>query len=396
MRESLGKLLRTLGSLKLAVAIIFFMFVATLLGTLAQTELGLFAAQKRYFESWFYGAFDQPLLGMLQIPLPGGMLLMSLLFVNLFIGGVVRLRRTWSRAGILVTHIGILMLLVAGWAKFAFSDEGALMLWEGERSSEYVSYHDFELTVAELAGDGVQKEWVVPHEVIAATTGTRSRHVTIKDVPLRLRIHGFQPNAQVMPLGSMVSAMTPVVDGFFVRGLAFDPEAERNLAACYVEVERLGESEGAKPLEGILWAGERAPLTVAAGGRTFLLSLGKRRFQLPFDVELAKFIHEYHPGTSMAREYQSDVLLREDGGAPQPIKIRMNEPLRRNGFIAFQSSFGPPNARPGDAVYSVFSVVRNPADQWPLWSLVVMTVGLLAHFAQKLARWIVREVEVAR
>ena len=158
MRESLGKLLRTLGSLKLAVAIIFFMFVATLLGTLAQTELGLFAAQKRYFESWFYGAFDQPLLGMLQIPLPGGMLLMSLLFVNLFIGGVVRLRRTWSRAGILVTHIGILMLLVAGWAKFAFSDEGALMLWEGERSSEYVSYHDFELTVAELASDGVQKK----------------------------------------------------------------------------------------------------------------------------------------------------------------------------------------------------------------------------------------------
>lgn len=62
----------------------------------------------------------------------------------------------------------------------------------------------------------------------------------------------------------------------------------------------------------------------------------------------------------------------------------MNEPLRYEGFTLFQSGWGPQNAGPGEPLFSTFSVVNNPADQWPLYSCLVISAGLLIHFLQKL------------
>jgi hypothetical protein len=62
----------------------------------------------------------------------------------------------------------------------------------------------------------------------------------------------------------------------------------------------------------------------------------------------------------------------------------MNQPLRHEGFTLYQSSWGPSNARPGDPLFSTFSVVRNPADQWPLYSCLTIAAGLLLHFVRKL------------
>ena len=72
----------------------------------------------------------------------------------------------------------------------------------------------------------------------------------------------------------------------------------------------------------------------------------------------------------------------------QPLVIRMNEPLRAGGHILFQSGYGPPFAGPGERMYTTFSVVRNPSDQWPLASCVVIALGLLVQFAVKLFRYV--------
>jgi hypothetical protein len=57
-------------------------------------------------------------------------------------------------------------------------------------------------------------------------------------------------------------------------------------------------------------------------------------------------------------------------------------------LVLFQSSWGPPNARPGERLFSVFSVVRNPSDHWPLYSCIVIGVGLLIAFTQKLMKYV--------
>ncbi len=66
----------------------------------------------------------------------------------------------------------------------------------------------------------------------------------------------------------------------------------------------------------------------------------------------------------------------------------MNEPLREQGLVVYQASWGPQNARPGDPLFSTLSVVRNPADQFPLYACIVIATGLVFHFSRKLVRYI--------
>lgn len=49
---------------------------------------------------------------LISLPLPGMGITCVLLFANLLIGGVFRIRWTWRHAGVLVAHGGILLLLV--------------------------------------------------------------------------------------------------------------------------------------------------------------------------------------------------------------------------------------------------------------------------------------------
>ena len=76
-----------LASYGLAVVLLFFLALLTFLGTLAQVQMGLYEAQKKYFESFYvvHEFWDIPVL------LPGAYLLMALLFVNLLLGAILRL-----------------------------------------------------------------------------------------------------------------------------------------------------------------------------------------------------------------------------------------------------------------------------------------------------------------
>jgi hypothetical protein len=66
----------------------------------------------------------------------------------------------------------------------------------------------------------------------------------------------------------------------------------------------------------------------------------------------------------------------------------MNEPMRYEGLTFFQASYGPPGAGPGQKMYSVFEVVKNPADKWPEYSLYVVTFGMLVTFLTKLGGYL--------
>jgi len=78
-------------------------------------------------------------------------------------------------------------------------------------------------------------------------------------------------------------------------------------------------------------------------------------------------------------------------GVPQKLTISMNQPLRQSGFTLYQSGFIEPSDGGAGRWWSTFAVVRNPADQAPLWATIVMTAGLLLHFSQKLLRHVRRE-----
>jgi len=380
-----GGLVAVLSSMTLAGVLLVLLGVLTFLGTLEQAEFGLYEVQRRYFES-LYLVHDA---GPIGIPLPGGGLVMGLLFVNLLVGGVVRLRKGRRTAGILVAHLGMLIMLASGFVEYAKSVDGHVTLYEGDERAWFQSYTETELAVVELDALGrPQREWVFTDDALAGAAPSAPAIVT--GLPFELTVTHWFANADVLPKGPMFEVAVPVVDGVFARASERDPQAERNAPAAYLEVP---DADGGHAT-GLVWAFDAAPWTISAGGVRYALDLRKERYPMPFAVRLDTFTKEDHPGTNMPAWFSSDVTVTEHASGAdvaRPVTISMNQPLREEGLVLYQASWGPQGARPGQRLFSTLAVVNNPADQWPLVSCLVIAAGLLVHFGRTLVRYVRRE-----
>lgn len=384
MKKSIQLIVRFLSSYALACIILVLLTLLTYLGTIEQARLGLYLTKQKYFESFFLIHY---LPGGLPLPLPGVYLLLIIFSINLILGGLLRLKRRPSHIGLFIIHGGILYLLVAGLVTHEFAYDGQMTLAEGQTSNRFQSYHDWEIALVDVTDPDDPVEYLIPEDQFEHLRGDQSRVFQHPELPFDARLSGFAENAQVVPKGPMFDAPMPVVDGFFVNPIRPEKDNEFNMAAVYVT---LLDKEGDGERREILWARSLLPLTLEAGDRTWALWLRRQTWSLPFSIQLTDFQHEYYPGTRRPRNYQSDVVKIENG-AEQPVKIRMNEPLRHAGFTFFQASFREEPER--GEVYSTFAVVRNPADHWPLYSLYVITAGLIIHFGQRLLRYLKTERE---
>ncbi len=388
---------RVIGSFGLACVLLLFLFLLTLLGTFEQADHALYDVQKKYFESWFL-VTDSTVFGVgpIRIPLPGGMLVMGILALNLIVGGVLRLRKSLRTTGILVAHFGVLLMLAAGLVKFALSEDGALKLYEGKSSREFVSYYRWEVAIWEVTGTGTIQEHLIPQEDFVDLGESKSALFRSTELPFTLTLSNYLPNCHPLPKGPNWKAASPVVEGYAFLEQALEKEAEFNLAGLHAQVQ----SRGSEQVQaGLLWGFDllyplaveddprTLPWTFEADGRTFAMALRHERYPMPFTVHLDDFRNEYHPRTNTAKSYESDITVVE-GDEVRPVLIQMNEPLRHQGLVLFQSGWGPQIDPAPARMFSVFAVVRNPSDHWPLYSCLVIAAGLLFAFTVKLVRHI--------
>jgi hypothetical protein len=352
------------------------MFLLTIVGTLEQVNTSLYEVQRRYFEAPFVIHY----IGALPVPLPGVSLLMAVLTVNLICGGIIRIRKDWALAGVVIAHAGILFMFFGSAVEWLVSQKGHTTLAEGETSAEFVSYFDWEILVSEPKGDGPTTELVVPGEKFMGLRSGETAAFSAAELPFELVVHTVYANCAARD--SVPPQNTNVIDGVWLEELPRDKTAERDLAGAYVTIR---PKAGGAPQQGLVWAAEFYPLNVTVEGRRFTIGLAHRRWQMPFTVHLDEFRQEFHPGMRMAKSFESDVTKTEDG-VPQKVRISMNAPLRHRGYTLFQSGFQEPSAQTRGRWMSTFSVVRNPADRIPLWSCIVISVGLVLHFTMKLVR----------
>jgi hypothetical protein len=367
-----------IGSYGTAVALLLVLFVLTAVGTFAQAHTSLYDVQRRYFDA-LVAVVD---VGPVSVPLPGGSLALALLGLNLVVGGVIRLRRGWATAGILVAHVGILLLLGGGLVEALASDKGQMTLHEPaaggsagpSQANRFQSYYEWELVVAERRSGGKLVEHVIPWSRLEGLEGKTLR-ATSRDLPFEVRVSGWTRNGRPRrasdsdgPSGWVIEALEPA------------REAERNVPGALVTLAPPGSPTGAK---GLVWGAQSFPWSVAVEGRTFEVDLRHRSWSLPFALRLRRFVHETHPGTRMDSRFSSYVTKVEDG-VERDVHITMNEPLRHRGYTFYQSGWGPPDAPPGTPLFSTFAVVRNPSDRVPIWACTVIAAGLLFHFARKL------------
>lgn len=389
-------------SMKTTVVILLLFGLLTWAGTLAQKSLGLFVVQRDFFESFFVRWDTGVSLGgdlVLKVPLPGGYLLMLSLFANLLVGGIVRLKLRWRNLGVLIAHFGMGLLLVAGFVKLHWSFAGHVALFEGSATSSMVSFHDFELALLRRQGEDYT-ERVVSAEALQRAAGGQVVAIDDPNLPFTLTFDHWLENCEPTQKGPMFDAPTPVVTdargtGVFLAPRALAKEREQNQSGCYVTVE---DRASGKQQRGILWGADfrpyeerRAPFTFVAGGQTYGLDLRRVTWDLPFAVRLDRFQKTDHPGTPTPADFSSWVTVQADG-RDTPFHIYMNHPLRRDGYVFFQTNWGPqpgPDGRKrGPPWYSVFEVAKNPSDLWPELASYVILAGLVLHFLTKLVRYL--------
>lgn len=387
-------LYRFFTSFKLATVVLILMTVVTLLGTLGQVDNGLHAAKVKYFHSF---VFTEKVFG-IPLILPGGLLLMIVLFVNMTLGALVKVRKRWKGAGLLISHFGMLMLLAGGFITWAFSTDGYMALYPGMSTNRVESYREWQLEVLPLSKEGVaEKAWIYPAEYLDTMHSDEQRVIKAESLPFDVVINGFSKNATPIPVSAPMAAGVTgkELDGYKLSPQKPSKEAEQNLPGCFVEFR---PRDGSAPIEAILWAGSYRfdprenpmPFTFTVGDQLYGALLVKKSWTVPFTVRLDEFIFERHPGVMTARNYESRVTRFEDSQPDKPLEIKMNEPMRHAGYTFFQESFGPSGSQPGDEMFSQFAVANNPADQWPLWALIINGIGLGIHFVIMLVNFTVR------
>jgi len=364
------------GSLGLSCSLLLLLGLLTWLGTLEQARSGLYEVQRKYFES-FVLLHD---LGPVSLPLPGANLVLSLLALNLIVGGMLRIAKRRSTVGVMIVHAGILLMLAAGFAKWRFSSDGQITLYEGQRAAHFEDPYRYELSIVEHRESGERLEYRVPQETLVPPRGAERVRLRGEGLPFVVEVAGYARNARVQRKGPRFEVAVPVLEGLFLQQLEPELAAERNIAGAYLKLLGTGSDE---PPQAIVWGAQAQPWSFRSAGRSFSFDLRRERHAMPFAIELDDFAKLDHPGTALPASFTSDVTVHA-AGSESALRISMNEPLRRDGLVVYQASWGPQGAGANARLFSTFAVVRNPADQWPLYSCIVITLGMLLHFGRKL------------
>lgn len=375
-----------LSGFHLATATFLMLLLLTWLATLEQIDHGLYPTLNKYFSwksPWLIPDMTPEINGKkLPFILPGGYYVCAVLLLNMILGGIVRIRKGWSKAGNLISHFGIVFMLIGGGVAHHFSERGNIAVYEGESSNTAEAYNEWVVEVAEVKEDAYEKVHVIRGEWLTDLEAGKSRTFDFKGIPFSLEISGYLVNAiPASELESRPRNGERVSDGYYLQEAKGNVESERNLAGCYARVI----FEGGEKSEPFLLTGAAFyPFTVRDGDRVFTVDMRKRLWPMPFEIKLDTFTADFHPGTSRPAKFISDIR-RIENGQESKVRIQMNEPMRYEGYTFFQASYGPPGAKPGEPMYSVFEIVRNPADHWPEYSLYIVAFGMLVTFVTKLA-----------
>ncbi len=364
-------------SSRITVACLFLLFILTFWGTIAQVQQGLYAAQDRFFNSFFFLAAG-------FIPFPGAQLVLWVLFVNLICMMILTFKKylQWENAGLLIIHVGLILYFIAAFMIFHVSQESVVHLAQGEGTNVSSSYQDWELAYWTNEGNN--------------TYPTTSKEVRLKPFERQVTAFdtkNFKPGFKI-PFEDKDFTLT--VNEFYLNSDAFNDTATgKNHSTLNVSgITRLAEKPVDKEKEQnvkggifdlkvkdnsyslILYGAETQATPVAIGDKNYYFILRHKSCPLPFTIRLDHFKAEFHPGTDMAKSYESLVTITT-GSLERQVRIYMNNPLRYKDYTVYQASYDTDNM---GRQSSTLAVVKNFARILPYIACFVVFFGLALHF----------------
>jgi hypothetical protein len=358
-------------SLKLTVWLLALSIILIFWATLAQVKLGIWGVQEKFFHTLF--VLETIPGTAIPVPVfPGGYFLGGLLLINLLAAHIYRFRLEWRKAGIQLTHLGLILLLVGEFITSLKQVESNMRLEEGGTMHYSESYRSNELAILDTTNPDF-------NEVVAISEAVLSDGGSIQHpkLPFQIRVRAYHPNAALQMRDQAPGAAPSIATAGIGPRVAVTPlrltykQDERNAPAAHIEFVGPEGTLGTWLVSPLL----SAPQKFDYAGRTWELGLRFTRYYHPFAISLLDFSHDKYPGTEIPKNFSSRIRLKtDDGQGDREVLIYMNNPLRHAGLTFYQASF-----ERGDTV-SILQVVRNPGWVLPYVSCVMMSLGLLVQF----------------
>lgn len=360
-------------SLRLTVALLALGIVLVFWATLAQADLGVWGVQQKFFHSFFV-LETIPGTSIPAPVFPGGYFIGGLLFVNLISAHLYRFRLTWRKAGIWLTHLGLLLLLVGELLSGLWQQDYQMSLNEGQTKNYCESFRGNELAIADETDPKTDDVVAIPESFLA-----RGDVIQHPKLPFRVVPRLYYPNAALEQPGavpglppSLADQGPPVLRTFVPVAMPVTyKESERNMPAAYVELD------GPDGPIGTWLVSTEIPVSqhFTYDGRAWKIALRVARRYLPYSITLLKVTNDVYPGTDIPKNFASRIRLKSDDGRDdRQVVIYMNNPLRYRGLTFYQYQMDKASG------LSVFQVVSNPSWRIPYVACVMMALGMAFQF----------------
>ena len=450
MRRGLGALVAVLGSLRLTVALFAMAMVLIFAGTLAQVRHGIWIVMEHYFRT-FWTWIDLQLFvppDRFEIhggfPFPGGFTIGGLLIANLLVAHATRFKMKarggrlagglaviavgvgclvgltlWQtrsghygflplvgmiavaagilyvgcmllfqrRAGIVLLHAGVILLLASEFVTAAFAEEGNMTIDEGETTRYVEDIRAYELAFIDRSPEDHNRVVAIPGERLAAAarSGGRIEHPRL---PVSLRVDRWMKNSRVFRASRRAQATSDATRGEGTGLVARETapvtgvgEQNVNAPSAVVTLFRDGKKLGRWLVS--LYIEQLQSLD--AGEGDWAMALRFERHYKPYAMKLLDFQHEKFVGTEKPKAFRSELRLRDPrADVNRRVEISMNQPLRYAGETFYQSGFKPDNKG------TILQVVRNPGWLIPYIACVTIAVGMGLHLGGHLVGFVRR------
>lgn len=312
-----------------------------------------------------------------------------------------------KRAGIVLLHGGVGLLMLSELYTGLNAVETRMQIDEGATVDWAYNPHKVELAVIDASDPAKDRTTVVPESLLvgASSSTTPLSHA---DLPFDVRVLRYYVDSHLAPPAKSPSATLGAGLGIGAEERA--PEAGEDLLlsgerAPSAYIELLDKTDGGSlgvmlvSVWGDAWVRllADAPViqqarqaldsqTVTVQGKAYQIALRFQRVQKPYAITLQDFRFDRYLGVETAKNFESRVhLVDSQARVDRDVRIYMNNPLRYRGDTLYQADFDK-----ADEKTTVLQVVSNEGWMVPYVSCMLVAVGMLAHFAITLGRFLGR------
>jgi ABC-type transport system involved in cytochrome c biogenesis permease subunit len=324
----------------------------------------------------------------------------------------------FKRAGIVLLHAGIGLLMLSELLVGTSAVEGQLHIREGDTVNYVQDIREVELAIVDETDPQDDRMMVVPQSLLKSGTDVSDAKNLL---PFDVRVVQFLQNADVRMLKG--DDKNPATKGLgremfaaeAAAGVGASSSSKVDESAVYVEFRKKGTDESlgtylfsllqsrlqeSRERSGMTDSEIRSsvppfllkmsePEIIEADGKPYHVALRFKRTYKPYSMRLIDVHTEYYPGTTTPKDYSSTIRLTEPArDVDRDVKIWMNNPLRFAGETFYQSSVGPDPIT--EAETTGLQVVTNSGWMIPYVSCMIVGVGMLFQFGLTLLRFLKR------